>query len=122
MPSDSGSIDTTNLLAVCRSGDSFDDALMRELISHFVDQNRRRMDDAVTAVHAGNRDAVRQIAHAVRGSAALLGAGRLHDLAYAIEHGAPAELPELQAAVAAMDHEFAAVLSSLHTRYPDAMR
>ena len=81
MRSHPGAVDLSNLEAVCQSGETFNTPLLKELVGHFVLQNRRRLDQATNAVTAGNREALRDLAHAVKGSAALLGAGRLHDLA-----------------------------------------
>lgn len=122
MRSHPGAIDLRNLEAVCRSGETFNTALLRELVGHFVDQNRRRLDQASTALDAGNRGALRDLAHAVKGSAALLGAGRLHDLAFALEHHAePAETQELKNAVDGLNGEFTAVLHALRARHPESL-
>jgi HPt (histidine-containing phosphotransfer) domain-containing protein len=119
MRSHPGAVDLSNLEAVCQSGETFNTPLLKELVGHFVLQNRRRLDQATNAVTAGNREVLRDLAHAVKGSAALLGAGRLHDLAYTLEHRAePGELPELAAAVASLDGEFSAVLEALRARHP----
>jgi HPt (histidine-containing phosphotransfer) domain-containing protein len=73
-------------------------------------------------VSAGNREALRDLAHAVKGSAALIGAGRLHDLAFILEHRArPGELHELQAAVATLSGEFSAVLHAIRARHPESL-
>jgi HPt (histidine-containing phosphotransfer) domain-containing protein len=121
MRSHPGAIDTSNLLAVCQSGEAFDNALLRELIGHFVDQNRRRMDDAVIAVESGDRAALKELAHAVKGSAALLGAGRLHDLAYSLEFSATgSDQPALRASVATLNLEFSAVVAALQAQHPEA--
>ena len=122
MRSHPGAVDLSNLEAVCQSGESFNMPLLKELLGHFVVQNRRRLDEASSAVTAGNREALRDLAHAVKGSAALLGAGRLHDLAYTLEYRAePGELPELAAAVAGLDGEFSAVLDALRERHPGSL-
>lgn len=116
-----GSVDTTNILSVCRSGDELDEALLKEILGYFVDENHRRILHAAQAVNAPDREALRQIAHAVRGSAAMLGAGRLHDLATAIEHNAFADdVDLLRRAVTDLSVEFAAVLAALRARHPDA--
>jgi len=121
MRSHPGAVDTSNLVAVCQSGETFDTALLKELIGHFVEQNRRRMDEAVIVMERGDRAALREIAHAVKGSAALLGAGRLHDLAFALEHNAIAsDLPALRAGIAGLNLEFSAVLAALQAQHPEA--
>src|SRR5215510_14195580 len=115
MRSHPGAIDLSNLEAVCQNGESFNTALLGELVGHFVEQNRRRLAQASAAIDAGNRESLRDLAHAVKGSAALLGAGRLHDLAFSLEHRAhPAGLQELRAAVAGLNLEFTAVLRAIH--------
>jgi HPt (histidine-containing phosphotransfer) domain-containing protein len=122
MRSHPGAIDLSNLEAVCQNGESFNTALLRELVGHFVEQNRRRLDQASDAIDAGNREALRDLAHAVKGSAALLGAGRLHDLAFSLEHRAePGELPELKSAIARLNGEFNAVLHALRQRHPNSL-
>ena len=122
MRSHPGAIDLSNLEAVCQSGETFNTGLLRELVGHFVEQNRRRLDQASTALGDGNREALRDLAHAVKGSAALLGAGRLHDLAFALEHNAePADMQDLKTAVAGLNGEFAAVLHALRARHPESL-
>ena len=122
MRSHPGAIDLSNLEAVCQSGETFNTALLRELVGHFVEQNRRRLAQASKALVDGNREALRDVAHAVKGSAALLGAGRLHDLAFALEHNAkPAEIQELKTAVDGLNGEFTAVLHALRARHPDSL-
>lgn len=122
MRSHPGAIDLSNLDAVCQNGEAFNTALLRELVGHFVEQNRRRLDQALHAVDNGNREALRDLAHAVKGSAALLGAGRLHDLAFALEHRAePGEWPELKTAVATLNGEFSAVLRALRLQRPESL-
>src|SRR5262245_59584669 len=122
MRSHPGAVDLRNLEAVCQSGESFNTALLHELVGHFVEQNRRRLDLASQAIDAGNRVAVADLAHAVKGSAALLGAGRLHDLAFSLEHRArPGELKELRSAVARLNGEFRAVLHALRARHPNSV-
>jgi HPt (histidine-containing phosphotransfer) domain-containing protein len=122
MRSHPGAVDLSNIEAVCQSGEAFNVDLLKELVGHFVEQNRRRLDQASEAVNAGNREALRDLAHAVKGSAALLGAGRLHQLAFALEYRAePGERVELQAALATLDGEFSAVLHSIRARHPESL-
>ena len=121
MPAESGSIDTTNLLQVCRSGDAVDVTLLRELLGYFVDANRDRMQEAARAAGVESRAELRDIAHAVRGSAALLGARRLEDLARVIERDAlTSDAGCLSTAVAALQAEFSAVLTTIQQRHPEA--
>ena len=88
-----GSIDTRNILSVCCEGEVLNRTLLREMLGYFIDENRRRLVTLSHAVDSGERDTLRQTAHALRGSAAMLGAGRLHDLAWGLElDGADSDL------------------------------
>jgi HPt (histidine-containing phosphotransfer) domain-containing protein len=118
--SEPGGVDTSNILIVCHSRGALDLTLLKELLGYFVDGNRTRLTQAANAVQANDREALREIAHAVRGSAALFGAGRLHRLATTIERDAVAgDLDNLRTAVTTLSTEFNAVLGSLRTRHPE---
>jgi HPt (histidine-containing phosphotransfer) domain-containing protein len=118
--SEPGAVDTSNILIVCHSGGNLNLTLLKELLGYFVDGNRTRLTQASNALQANDREALREIAHAVRGSAALFGAGRLHILATTIERDAVAgELDHLRAAVTTLSNEFSAVLGSLRARHPE---
>jgi HPt (histidine-containing phosphotransfer) domain-containing protein len=117
-----GAVDLGNLVAVCQSGEALNTALLQELVGHFVEQNRRRLNLAADALKDGNRETLRDLAHAVKGSAALLGAGRLHDLAFGLERGAePGSLQDLETAVAALRAEFVAVVNAIRARHPGSL-
>jgi HPt (histidine-containing phosphotransfer) domain-containing protein len=121
MDSSPGSIDTSNILSVCRSGDSIDRALLREMLGYFIDENQRRMTTSQQAVVSGDRQALRQLAHAIRGSAAMLGAGRLHDLAWSLELDAETgELQLLARDVSRLRIELDAVVLALRRAHPEA--
>ena len=121
MRSAPGSVDTSNIVNVCRAGDTVDHVLLKEMLGYFIDENHHRMAKATRAVTDEDRESLRQIAHAVRGSAAMLGAGRLHDIATAIEHAALAgDLDRLREAVVALNAEFSAVLAALRDQHPEA--
>jgi HPt (histidine-containing phosphotransfer) domain-containing protein len=121
MDSSPGSIDTRNILSVCQSGDTLNRALLREMLGYFIYENERRMVTSQRAVRDGDREALRQVAHAVRGSAAMLGAGRLHDLAWSLELDAlTSELAELARAVSRLQRELDAVVAALHRAHPEA--
>jgi HPt (histidine-containing phosphotransfer) domain-containing protein len=116
-----GSIDTRNILSVCHKGEVFNQALLREMLGYFVDENRRRMTSLAQAVEEGQRETLRHTAHAVRGSAALFGAGRLHDLAWGLALDATATDQQMLAhAVTSLRVEFAAVVCSLRHAHPEA--
>jgi HPt (histidine-containing phosphotransfer) domain-containing protein len=117
-----GSIDTSNIVDVCRADRGVDLILLREMLGYFVDENRRRMQQAAVAAAAGDREALRQLAHAVRGSASMIGAGHLHDLATALERDAEeAHADALNSAVSAMSAEFLAVHQALRAMHPEAV-
>lgn len=121
MDSSPGAIDTRNIVSVCRTGNSLDRALLREMLGYFIDENQRRMTTSQHAVVKGDREMLRQLAHAMRGSAALVGAGRLHDLAWALEMDAPGtELQLLARAVGKLRVELDAVVDALQRAHPEA--
>ena len=120
MNSSPGAIDTRNIVSVCRSGDALDHALLREMLGYFIDENERRMTESQHAVVSGDRNALRHLAHAMRGSAAMLGAGRLHDLAWSLEMDAEtSELPVLARAVGKLRVELDAVVAALRRTHPE---
>jgi HPt (histidine-containing phosphotransfer) domain-containing protein len=121
MNSSPGSIDTRNILSVCRSGDDIDHALLREMLGYFIQENERRITTSQHAVVAGDRDTLRHLAHAMRGSAAMLGAGRLHDLAWSLEmDAASSDLQLLAREVGKLRVELDAVVAALRKTHPEA--
>ena len=121
MDSSPGSIDTRNIVAVCQSGDTVDLALLREMLGYFIDENQRRIVSAQEAVVNGDREALRQLAHAMRGSAAMLGAGHLHDLTWSLEMDAESsELPVLARAVNKVRVELDVVVAAIKKAHPEA--
>lgn len=119
MRSAPGSIDTRDIVSICSANGVCDMALLQEILGHFIRDNQRRMDIATTAVQSHDRQGLRQVAHSVSGSAAMIGAGRLHDLAWSLEQdAASSEVSALHSAVAAMHDEFAHVLSALKAAHP----
>jgi HPt (histidine-containing phosphotransfer) domain-containing protein len=116
-----GGIDPSGLLAVCRAGSAIDHVLLYEILGHFVRQNGDRMTQVTAAVETADRVKVAQIAHAIKGSAAMVGAGYLSQLAKQIELDAAAGSPALLVNdVTAMQGEFAAVVRTLRAQYPAA--
>jgi HPt (histidine-containing phosphotransfer) domain-containing protein len=117
-----GSIDLRNILSVCREGDTLNTPLLREMLGYFVDENRSRIAALGRALEASDRRALRDTAHSIRGSAAMLGAGRLHDLAWGLELDADdSDLDTLAGSVRAVRLEFETVVASLHDAHPDAV-
>lgn len=120
MDSSPGSIDTRNIVAVCQSGDTVDLALLREMLGYFIDENERRVVATQEAVVNGDREALQQLAHAMRGSAAMLGAGHLHDLAWSLEmDAATSDLPVLARAVSKIRTELDAVVAAVRRAHPE---
>jgi HPt (histidine-containing phosphotransfer) domain-containing protein len=121
MDSAPGSIDTRNLLSVCQSGNSLDRLLLREMLGYFIDENERRVVASQEAVVSGDREVLRQVAHAMRGSAALFGAGHLHDLAWSLEMDADrSDLKTLARDVSKLRIEFDSVVAALRKAHPEA--
>lgn len=121
MQSAPGSIDTRQILDVCAVEGRVDRLLLRELLGYFVDENARRLDACAAALARGDRRALRDLAHAVRGSAALFGAGRLYDLAWALEQDAGIDgLTVLGSAIGNLRGEYDRVVDALRRAHPDA--
>lgn len=121
MQSFPGAIDTRDLLSVCRTGDTVDRTLLREILGYFLEANAHRLTQATDAIGTGNRDALSQVAHAMRGSAAIIGAGRLHDLAWSLELDArTGDFVELHRGIDALREELGAVARALHHAHPEA--
>ena len=122
MQSQPGALDPSDLLAACRSGSTINLALLHEILGHFVRQNRARIVDARRALAVDDRSQLSQLAHAVKGSAALVGAKRLSVLAHELEVDAPVAAPSvLESQLAAVEHEFAAVVHTLSIEHPAAL-
>lgn len=121
MQSAPGSIDTSNIVSVCFADGRLDRDLLKEMLGYFLDENRRRMLALVEAVRDGDRETLGNVAHALRGSAAMFGAGHLHDLGWALEDDAATGSDEgLRRAVEALVTEFTSVMDALREAHPDA--
>jgi HPt (histidine-containing phosphotransfer) domain-containing protein len=116
-----GSIDTRDVVSVCHVGGVLDRRLLREMLVYFIDENERRIATSAQALAAGNRRNLTEAAHALRGSAGLFGAGRLYDLAWALEIDAAHEdLTGLCSRLDALQQEYRSVVSALQTAHPEA--
>ena len=116
-----GSIDTRDVVTVCRIGGILDRRLLREMIVYFIDENERRIATSAQALAAGNRRHLTDAAHALCGSAGLFGAGRLYDLARALEAAAATEdFGGLGTTLHAVHEEYRAVVTALQTAHPEA--
>jgi two-component system sensor histidine kinase/response regulator len=65
-----------------------DRRLLRELVGIFMDDSPKRLEALRAAVRAVDGQQVEQIAHSLKGTASILGAGRLRDAAQALEDAA----------------------------------
>jgi len=65
-----------------------DRRLLRELVGIFVDDGPKRLEALRAAMTALDGQQLEQIAHSLKGSASILGAGRLRDAAQALEDAA----------------------------------
>jgi HPt (histidine-containing phosphotransfer) domain-containing protein len=68
---------------LARAGD--DREFYRELLDLFLDDARQRLSRLETALSTGDLKEVTSTAHSIKGAAANLAAGRVRDIAYAIE-------------------------------------
>ena len=65
-----------------------DQALLRELVGIFVDDGPKRLEALREAMKAADVQQLEQVAHSLKGSAAILGAARLQESALALEEAA----------------------------------
>jgi HPt (histidine-containing phosphotransfer) domain-containing protein len=65
-----------------------DQQLLRELVGIFVDDGPKRLEALRAAMTAADAQQLEQIAHSLKGSAAILGAVRLQESALALEEAA----------------------------------
>jgi histidine phosphotransfer protein HptB len=77
-----------------------------ELVEVFQSDTAERLHQMHRAVEAGDRTAIRRLAHSIRGGALTLGAGRLADLCKELESGPDAAQARLEALSAAIDESF----------------
>ncbi len=92
------------------------DEFVSELVETFLKDAPERVDAALTAGRAQDWEGVERATHSLASSAAMMGAGELHDLGRSIEHRAadkktddiPADLERM----AALYEEYAGLLQS----------
>jgi two-component system sensor histidine kinase/response regulator len=65
-----------------------DQALLRELVGIFMDDGPKRLEALRRAMTASDIQLLEQVAHSLKGSAAILGASRLQGSALALEEAA----------------------------------
>lgn len=86
----------------------------------FIQENGRRVRAAVAAADDGDARALRGAMHAVKGSAALIGAQRLRDLAGDCElRIISGTIKDPQECVRQLSDEYTAVVATLRSLYPD---
>jgi len=115
-----GQILLDDLLRVCSSGDQINRELLKEMLLLFIQENARRVRRAVAAADQGDFDTLGCEAHAIKGSAAIVGAGTLRDLAVDLELrilSGSIKNPRLSAK--RLSDEFDAVVTNLRQLYPD---
>jgi HPt (histidine-containing phosphotransfer) domain-containing protein len=104
---DEAPIETESLLARCMADKDF----LREMLVLFQDQFTQNLAVLERAIGAGDTDATREAAHAMKGSAANLSAARLSDLCAAIDLTAKSGRLPPASAVEAVKAEFQRVLA-----------
>jgi HPt (histidine-containing phosphotransfer) domain-containing protein len=116
----SGQVRLDDLRRVCSTGDEVNHALVQEMLVMFIEDNARRVALAVAAASAGDTLRLRAVMHALKGSAALIGAERLRQLAdlweVAILNGSR---DDAEARAREIGDEYTAVVRTLKTLYPD---
>ena len=65
-----------------------DQGLLRELVGIFIDDGPKRLEALREAMTASDVQQLEQVAHSLKGSAAILGASRLQESALALEEAA----------------------------------
>ena len=87
--------------------------LLPGLLQTFRRQGRERLDQAVQAHATGDMTALREAAHALRGSTASLGALRLSQLLASIEGAANADTPDLDRLCGQLEREWVTAADAL---------
>jgi HPt (histidine-containing phosphotransfer) domain-containing protein len=120
MPGRPGTIDPSALIAACGPA-AIGQGVFLEILGHFIRQNVDRMDDLLRAAEQADRPRLAHLAHAIKGSASMVGATHLSGLAYQLELDAAAAPPAVVArGVTSVQSEFAALLATLRAEYPKA--
>jgi HPt (histidine-containing phosphotransfer) domain-containing protein len=115
-----GQVRLDDLIQVCRNGTEVNHALLMEMLGLFVGENTRRVRAIREAARLGEQHDLRAALHALKGSAALVGADRLRYLAAAMEDDTVnATGADAVAASIELEREFSAVVATLQSLYPD---
>jgi HPt (histidine-containing phosphotransfer) domain-containing protein len=90
------------------------------MLNLFIRDNARRVQSAVAAANDGDASTLREEVHALKGSAALLGADALRDLAGDIEMRIlSGTIPDPHPPALQLSAEYDAVVSTLKALYPE---
>lgn len=115
-----GQVRLDDLMQVCRNGPEVNNALLMEMLGLFIGENTRRVNAIREAARLAQQQELRSALHALKGSAALLGADRLRHLAADLEDAVVnATGADIVTASAELEREFSAVVTTLHSLYPD---
>jgi HPt (histidine-containing phosphotransfer) domain-containing protein len=115
-----GQVRLDDLLHVCRNGEQVNHQLMKEMLALFIQENRRRIYAALGAARTGDDVELRGAVHALKGSAALIGAEHLRDLAHALEiRVVSGTVKDPQGETRRLHEEYTAVVTTLRAMYPD---
>jgi HPt (histidine-containing phosphotransfer) domain-containing protein len=94
--------------------------LLKEMLRLFIQDNDRRVRVALAAAEEGDALALRGAVHALKGSAALIGAEHLRDIASDCElRIVSGTIRNPQAQARQLSDEYTAVVSTLRSLYPD---
>ena len=86
----------------------------------FITDNGHRIVAALAAAEGGNQNELRGAVHAIKGSAALIGADHLRDLAGDLESRVVSgTVNDPERATQGLRDEYTAVVSTLRSLYPD---
>jgi CheY-like chemotaxis protein/HPt (histidine-containing phosphotransfer) domain-containing protein len=91
---------------------------VKELVDLYLDDSPTRLDELVAAAVADDAEAVRQVAHAWRGSCSVTGANRLAALLHEVESGARDGAVPSSRRLDAVRHSFEEARAALRERYP----
>lgn len=120
MPIAPGQVRLDDLLRVCSSEERINHELLKEMLLLFIEENARRVRTAVAAADDGDTKRLRGEVHALKGSAALIGAEYLRDLATDVElRVLSGTLRHPSASARQLRDEYDAVVSTLRALYPD---
>ena len=114
-----GRVRLDDLIQVCRNGSEINEPLLMEMLGLFIGENGRRVEAIRDAARLDRQHDLRAALHALKGSAALVGADRLRYLAADLEDAVVKSTGgDWVAASSDIAHEFSAVVATLQGLYP----